>query len=267
MGKNTMIRKALKGHTQKHQNLDELLSYVKGNVGFVFTKGDLADVKNKVVSMKVEAPAKVGTAAPNDVVVPAGPTGLEPTQTSFLQALNIASKINKGQVEIINDHLLLKAGDKVGQSEAALLQKLSIRPFSYGLKVRVVYDSGAIYTPEVLDLTDQDILDKFSNGVRNVASVGLQLSFPTTAAVPHLLSNAYRNLLSIAVQHNAIHFPRADKVREYLKNPGAAPAPAAAAPKGDKGGKPEKKEEKKEEKKKEPEPEPDDADMGLSLFD
>jgi len=264
MGKNTMIRRALRGHLDKHPGLGEFLNYVKGNVGFIFTKGDLADIKNKVINMKVDAPAKVGVIAPANVTVPAGATGLDPTQTSFLQALNIASKINKGQVEIINDHLLLKQGDKIGQSEAALLQKLSIRPFSYGLKVKVVFDAGAIYTPEILDLTDSDILNKFLDGVRNVAAVGLQLSFPTTAAVPHLISNAYRKLLAIAVQ-SEVKFPRADKVREYLKNPGAAPS------------KVEKKDDKKEEKRggpkepkieeKKPEPVEEEADMGLSLFD
>jgi len=275
MGKNTMIRRALRGHLDKHQGLSEFMTHVKGNVGFVFTKGNLAEIKNKVVSMRVDAPAKVGTFAPTSVTVPAGPTGLDPTQTSFLQALNIASKINKAQVEIINDHLLLKQGDKVGQSEAALLQKLNIRPFSYGLKVRIVYDAGAIYAPEIIDLTEQDILNKFLDGVRNVAAVGLQLSFPSAASVPHLVTNAYRNLLAIAVQ-SEVKFPRADKIREYLKNPGAHAADAHSGEhkkdesKGDddnkKGKGKQEKEKAKEEKKPEPEPE-DGGDMGLSLFD
>jgi len=56
----------------------------------------------------VSAPAKAGIIAPNDVLVPKGNTGMEPTQTSFLQALNIPSKINKGQVEILSDVNLIK---------------------------------------------------------------------------------------------------------------------------------------------------------------
>jgi len=271
MGKNTMIRKAIRGFVDQNKNspyvgpLSDLsLNHVRGNVGFVFTKGDLSAVKNKVVGLRVEAPAKVGTISPQDVVVPAGPTGLEPTQTSFLQALNIASKINKGQVEIINDHLLLKKGDKVGQSEATLLSKLNIKPFTYGLLVSVVYDNGAIYSPEVLEYTDDVILDKFMNGVRNVAALGLQISFPTTAAVPHLIINAYKNILAVAVETN-VTFKRAEKVKEFLKNPGAF-APVAAAP-----AKEDKKPAaapKKEEKKPEPEPEEEGGgDMGLSLFD
>lgn len=51
----------------------------------------------------------------------------------LLQALNIPTKINRGTVEIVSDVHLIKEGEKVGGSEATLLSKLGIRPFSYGL--------------------------------------------------------------------------------------------------------------------------------------
>lgn len=76
------------------------------------------------------------------MTVPAGPTGLDPSQTSFFQALSIPTKIQKGQIEIVSDVPLIKPGDKVTASQAALLQKLNIRPFNYGLKVENVYDNG-----------------------------------------------------------------------------------------------------------------------------
>lgn len=52
--------------------------------------------------------------------------------------LNIPTKINKGTVEITSNVALIKAGDKVGASEATLLAKLGIKPFSYGLIVEYV---------------------------------------------------------------------------------------------------------------------------------
>jgi large subunit ribosomal protein LP0 len=53
----------------------------------------------------------------------------------FMQALNIPTKINKGTVEIVSDVNLITQGEKVGASEATLLAKLGIKPFSYGLIV------------------------------------------------------------------------------------------------------------------------------------
>merc|ERR1712150_182816 len=103
---------------------------------------------------KVAAPARAGAIAPVDVIVPAQNTGLGPEKTSFFQALAIPTKISRGTIEIINNVQLLKPGDKVGASESTLLNMLKISPFSYGLEIEQVYDSGTVFAPEVLDITD-----------------------------------------------------------------------------------------------------------------
>jgi len=258
MGKNTMVRKVLREYSEVNPKLDAVTPLVKNNVGFVFTNGDLSAIEQKLLAQRVGAPAKAGIIAPNDVWVPKGPTGMEPTQTSFLQALNIASKINKGQVEIVSDVHLVKAGDKVGSSEATLLQKLNIKPFSYGLTLLHIYDNGSVYEPSVLKLTDADIIEKFRGGVANVASLSLELGFPTLASLPHALSNAYKSVLAISVE-TEYTFPAAQKIKDYLANPSAFAAAAKGAPAAAP-----KEEEKKEEKKEES----DDDDMfgGGGLF-
>ena len=135
--------------------------------------------------------------------------------TTF-QVLNIPTKINKGTVEIITPVELIRKGDKVGSSEAALLAKLGIRPFSYGLVVLSVYDNGSVFSPEVLDLTEEDLMEKFAAGVSMVTSLSLAISYPTLAAAPHMFVNAYKNVLSVAVATD-YSFPQADKVKEFLK--------------------------------------------------
>jgi large subunit ribosomal protein LP0 len=266
MGKNTMIRKAIRGHLAKNPRLEDILNYVKGNVGFIFTKGDLADVKSKVMALKVDAPARVGAVAPADVVVPPGPTGLEPTQTSFLQALNIPSKINKGQVEIMNEVVLVRKGERIGQSEAALLQKLNIKPFKYGLNVTAVYEDGSVYEPSVLDLTEADIIARFTAAARNVTALGLSLSFPTSSAVPHLLIDGYKNVLAVGLAAD-FSFPRLAKLKSAVAAAAAPPAPAASAPAQQKGEKEEKKEKKEEKKEEEKQEEPaEEEGFYLDLF-
>jgi len=262
MGKNTMMRKVIRGHLEQNPALEAILPWVYGNIGFIFAKGDLSEVKKLVLSEKKEAAAKAGAIAPCDVWVRAGNTGLEPTQTSFLQALNIASKINKGQVEIVADVHLIKEGAKVGSSEAALLQKLNIKPFQYALKPQAVYDNGAIYEPKLLDMSDEEIIKKFQAGVSNIAAISLAVGYPTVASLPHSVVRGYRNVLAVALA-TSYSFPRAEKIKEILANPSkfAAAAPAAAA-------KEEKKEEpKKEAAKKKEEPPPEEEDMGFGLFD
>lgn len=204
------------------------------------------------------APARVGAIAPIDVIVPAGGTGMDPSQTSFFQVLNIATKINKGSVEIVSDVHLIKAGDKVGTSEAALLSKLKIAPFSYGLKLVHVYDGGNVYDPKVLDINDAAISKAFGAGVANVAAVSLATGYATAASVPHSIVNGYKKVLAVSIA-TEYTFPLAQKVKDYLANPGAAAAAAApaggAAPAAAAKAPPPKEEEE------------EDADMGMSLFD
>jgi len=230
MGKNTMIRRAIRNNIARNDLWNNLLPLIYGNVGLVFTKGDLSGIRDTVQSLRVPASAKAGLAANKDVFIPKGMTTLEPTKTSFLQALNIASKINKGQIEILNDIHLIKKGDRVGSSEAALLQMLDVKPFEFGLITVNVYDNGSVYAPAVLDLKDSDIVAKFGAGVTNVAALSLGLPFPTLPAFPHVVLRGFKNLAALAIELD-LDFKQVHKLKEILKNPGAyAAAPAAAAP-------------------------------------
>merc|ERR1712168_1027403 len=173
--------------------------------------------------------------------------------TSFFQALSIPTKITKGTIEIIQDVHIIKKEDKVGASEATLLNMLKISPFTYGLIVQKVYDQGSVFSPEILDITDDDIKNKFMAGVANVAAVCLGIGYPTIASAPHSIANGMKNLLAIAAVTD-ITFKEAEMLKEFLADPSkfaaAAPAAAAAAAKAP-----------------EPESEEEDDDMGFGLFD
>jgi len=261
MGKNTMIRKAIRGHIENNPALEKLLPHIKGNVGFVFTNEELVEVRDKILENKVQAPARAGALAPLDVKIPPQNTGLGPEKTSFFQALQIPTKISKGTIEILNEIHLIKKDDKVGASEATLLNMLNISPFTYGLVIRQVYDSGTIFSPDILDITPEDLRAQFMQGVRNVAAVSLQIGYPTVASAPHSIVNGLKNLIAIACETD-ISFEAAERAKEYLKDPSkfASAAPSAAA-----ASSPTKGESKKEEKKEESEEE--DDDMGFGLFD
>uniref|UniRef100_A0A3P8Z9B9 Large ribosomal subunit protein uL10 n=1 Tax=Esox lucius TaxID=8010 RepID=A0A3P8Z9B9_ESOLU len=199
MGKNTMMRKAIRGHLENNPALEKLLPHIKGNVGFVFTKEDLTEIRDMLLANKVPAAARAGAIAPCDVTVPAQNTGLGPEKTSFFQALGITTKISRGTIEIL--------------------------------------------------------------GVRNIASVCLEIGYPTLASIPHTIINGYKRVLAVAVETD-YSFPLADKVKAYLADPTAfavaapvAAAETAAAPAA-------AKEAAKEESE-----EGSDDDMGFGLFD
>jgi len=230
MGKNTLIRKILRDliDGEKLVKLEALLPLVVGNMGFVFTNASLPEVRKIILDNKVPASAKSGTLAQKDVFIPPGPTGLDPGQTNFFQALNISTKIVKGAIEIVSEVHLIKKGEKVTMSHVAMLDKMNIRPFFYGFKVTDVYEDGTVYSSDILDMDQAALEGKFFRGVRSLASVALAISYPTAASVSHSLNHAFKSIIALALE-TEITFAEAQKFKDYIANPSAFAAPAAAA--------------------------------------
>lgn len=256
MGKNTMMKKCIRGLLDEFPDYEKVLPLLVANVGFVFTNEDLKSIRDAVLENKVAAPARQGAISPVNVVVPAQNTGQGPEKTSFFQALSIQTKIARGTIEIVADVHLLKPGDKVGASEAALLNMLKISPFTYGLHVEQCFDEGSVFEPAVLDISEDDIRARFMAGVNNVAACSLNIGYPTIASAPHSIANGLKKLIAIAAATD-VTFPAAEKTKAFLADPSAfavAAAPAAAAA------------EAKVEGKKEESADESDSSMGFDLF-
>jgi len=219
MGKNTMMRKCLKEYMEENVDspVEKLIDCCRGNVGFVFTNADLGDIRDVLESNTRPAPAKVGIIAPNDVVVPKGPTGCDPGQTAFFQTLQIATKITRGQIEMVNDTHLISTGDKVNASQAALLQKLDIAPFSYGMVLKMVYDNGSLFDAKVLEITDDILASQFCEALGVLAALSLAAGYPTQASVPHSIVNAFKMVLAVTIECATYTSAEADKVVAFMK--------------------------------------------------
>ena len=262
MGKNTQIRRCIKEIALERKDLEPFLEFLVGNIGLVFTNdSDLSGIRKALVEDRVQAPAKAGGIAPISVIVPAANTGMEPGKTSFFQALGIPTKITRGTIEIVQDVEILQAGSKVGPSEAALLNMLNISPFTFGLNVSYIFDKGQVFSPEVLDITEDQIIGSVKSAIAEIAALALGANVPSVASVPHILMNAYKDVLMVSLA-TKVSFPESAKLKEILANPEllAAAQAATKAPSPKKGGK--KAEEVKEEEKEE-----SDDDMGFGLFE
>ncbi|PWV19587.1 putative 60S acidic ribosomal protein [Trypanosoma cruzi] len=270
MGKKTLQKKIVerRAEDKKASAYDKLLyntciekKLLCGNTALIFTNEEIPVITAVLDKHRVQAPARVGAIAPCDVIVPAGNTGMEPKATSFFQALNIATKIAKGTVEIVSDKKVLSAGDRVDNSTATLLQKLDISPFYYQVEVQSVWDRGMLFLREDLSITD-DVVEKYLlEGISNVAALSLGAGIPTAATLPHMIMDAFKTLLgaSVATEYEFDEFDGKNLRKAALEgnlgggaadaaaatDTGAAAAPAAAA---------------------EPEEEDDDDDFGMGAL-
>jgi len=264
MGKNTLMRMIMRKIMEKNPRLEALLPHVRGNMGMIFTNDDLAKIRQIVTEYKVPAGAKSGTLAPSDVFVPPGPTGLDPGQTGFFQALNIATKIVKGSIEIVNQVHLIKKGDKVTSSAVALLAKLDIKPFFYGIVALQVYENGSVYPAQVLDITPDELLERFMKGVNTLRALSLAARWPSELTLPFQIASGFRKLLALSLATN-YKFKEAEAFEKAAASGAAAPKAAPAAKKDDKKGKP--KDKPKDEPKDEPKEDEDDGPGVGGLFD
>ena len=163
--------------------------------------------------------------------MPPGPTGMDPKQTQFFQALNIATKIQRAQIEIVNPVTVITEGDKISQSQAALLDKLKICPFEYKMNIRKFMDGGKIFDAKVLSITSEDILESFSLGGMNLTQLSLGSGYLIPSAMPHVLCNAFKNLAGAALAAD-YSFPALEKLKSSAAAgpaTGGGGAPKAAA--------------------------------------
>jgi large subunit ribosomal protein LP0 len=54
--------------------------------------------------------------------------------------------------------------------------------FTYGMTVVQIFDQGNVFSPEVLDINESELIDRFLSGIKTVASaaISLALDYPMT---------------------------------------------------------------------------------------
>jgi len=141
--------------------------------------------------------------------------------------LNISTKIQKGQIEIVKEFKVCEKGKKIGNSEAAILQKLNIKPFAFGMEILFVYDDGAILTPDIFNIDPEALLAKIRGAANALAAISLATGQPNFVSVPHMFKTGFKNLASIALEAGI-------KIKALENMSSSAPAAAtggkAAAP-------------------------------------
>merc|ERR1711972_739684 len=196
----------------------------------------MGDIREVIKKHRKAAAAKSGQLSMVNMNLPSGPTGMDPSQTAFFQALNIGTKIVKGQIELVSDFPILKTGEKVSPSAAVLLTKLNIKPFEYGMEVDQVFQDGSVFAAAVLDIKENVLIQKFMAGIANMAAFSRELGIPTEAGLPHAFGNAFRNVASLVASID-FTFKEVEEVKKFLDDPdaylAANPVAATPAPGGD----------------------------------
>lgn len=129
-------------------------------------------------------------------------------------------------IEIVSEKTVLITGQKVGGTEALLLDKLKIYPFAYKMIPTKILQDGAIVDAKVLDITPADIIAKFKVARDNMAALSLGSGYPTVASCPHSVLNSFKNMVAVCCE-SGYEFKEAKALLDAAKS-----APTAGAATG-----------------------------------
>jgi len=201
VSRNNLIRKAF-----EKTGIKDMENYIKGSTGLIFSDLDPFKLKKLLEKGKTSAPIKPGQVAPDDIVVPAGDTQLPPGPViSELQSSGIKAKIEGGKIVITEDSLAAKKGDVISPQLASILARLGIEPMEIYLKLMAVYENGLIYTPDILDIGEAQVISDIEKAYKNAMNLSLNAGIYNKYVVEILIRNAFNNAMNLALNSEIIN--------------------------------------------------------------
>jgi len=205
VAKNTLMRIALSELSDKLPNVDKVFPYLTGSNAFIFTNVSAFSLYSLLEKNKIPSFAAPGDIAPNDIVVPAGNTGITPGPIlSKFSQLKIPTKIQEGSVWIVRDTVVAKAGDVISADLADLLMRLNIKPILVGLKVKVAYDNGLVIPQDQLAINVDEYKAKIAEAYAASLNLAVNAAFPVKEALPFIIQKAVTQAENLALTANIL---------------------------------------------------------------
>jgi large subunit ribosomal protein L10 len=225
--KKNIIEIVLSELESTHKGVSELFSKCSGVVGLVFTNDNPFSLYKFIKKNKSAAPAKSGQVAPNDIVVPAGPTSFAPGPIiGELGALKIKAGINAGKVEIKEDSLVAKEGDVISAELAGVLSRLGIEPMEVGLNLKAICEDSVIYGKDVLDVDEEALLADLKSEALRSFKLSIGLEYYTKENISHFITEGARDSLGLGV---GIAYPAAETIKRLVSKANAQMSGVAMA--------------------------------------
>ncbi len=197
IARNTLIARAL---TDVDEGLEALEEFVSGQVGLIGTDQNPFTLYQQLEASKTPAPIAAGETAPNDIVIEAGDTGIDPGPfVGDLQQVGANARIEGGSIHVVEDSTVLTQGETVTADLAGVLSELEIEPKEVGLDLRGVYADGVMFDPSELDIDIAAYQADIETGVARARTLALETGYPTAATVGTMLAMATGDATGVGV--------------------------------------------------------------------
>ena len=197
--KNTLMRKGMeqagKAGTQ------EFMDAISGPNVFLFTNGNPFKVAMELNANKVKVFAKADDIAMNEIVMKAGNTGLSPGPLiGKFGVLSVRTRIEAGNIWVVQDTVVRKKGEEIGEDLADLLTRMGIRASEMGLSIKAVWENGEVIPGESLILDLDEYRSKLEQAIGGAFKVAIEAAYVTPETAPTLLAKATQEAIAVAVE-------------------------------------------------------------------
>ena len=200
MSKKNLIDLALEDCNTDKTNIVDLSEHMEGQVAVIATEMNPFKLYKILEDSKTSAPAKPGSIATDDIIIPEGDTGFEPGPfLGELQQVGIPAKIDKGKIVVSKETVLVEAGEEVSAAVAATLSRMDINPMEVGIDLKAVYEEEAVYTSDVLAIDEEQTLADVQNAFKNAFNLSVNAVIPTEETISTIITLAYTRAINVGV--------------------------------------------------------------------
>jgi large subunit ribosomal protein L10 len=198
MTRNTLISHAFTELGGDYASLEE---FIAGQSALIFTNENPFSLYRTLERTKTKMAAKPGEVAPQDIVVPKGPTNFKPGPVvGELQQAGIPAVIEAGKVRIRDTKVVVKKGAVISKKIADVLSKLEIRPMDVGLRLQAAFYEKTIFRPEMLAIDEEAYRRDIILAAQQAFNLSVNAAFPTKVTVAAIIGKAFSEAKNLAVE-------------------------------------------------------------------
>jgi len=199
VAKNNLLRKSVELGDFKEAKLGEFVKDLTGSNILLFSELNPYSLIILLDKSKVRVPAKAGDIATNEIMIPAGNTGLPPGPViSEFGEIRVRTKIEGGSIWVASDSVVARRGDKITAKMASVLSKLGLKPMEAGLTLVVAFDNGTILRGGDLAVDLPSYKNDLITAINDALNLSTEVGYVTVENAPRILVKGFREALALA---------------------------------------------------------------------
>jgi large subunit ribosomal protein L10 len=192
---------------------DEFLEKLSGQNALIFTNMNPFKLFLNLEKSKVNLPARAGDIATDEIVVPAGNTGIPPGPVlSEFKEANVSTRIESGSIYVSKDSIVARPGDTISPKLAGLLSRLNLKPIKAGMSIFMASSAGLLLLQKDITIDLAQYRVEISRAAAEAISVALEAAYATPESMPLLLAKAFKGAKEVSKQTGYISTETADEV-------------------------------------------------------